>query len=457
MSLAEVKRLIDFGDFKGALDGITKLEGKEKLYGLIEKIGILLYVGKIDESIQLSFDVATEAKKTNDIVLELAAKSFRSFDYIWKNDFQNSLQLIEESENIFPTLNSTQKEASIRFFGVFEFTKGIYLQRTGLFKQSLATYYHVLDKWEKSKWVFGINVVWGYISTLLLNQGELSLAEEFLNKRLEFAISVDNKSFLARVHMQLGDFYKLKFNYTKAIDSYEQSIQLYEKLKETRRIPEAIYNLILLFVERKDTNSANVYLEKLNVISTSNSNSIVKSRFKIAKAMILKSSKELTQRKEAFDILNEIVGGEVFDAELSIFSILNLCDLILDLGSMEEQTWVSQILEFSKKLQDIGKSEKNKLISIESLVLQSRLAITTSNFEKAFELLSQAEEFARIENFDELLFKISTYKQELELTLKNLYADKKEKINISQVALPDIVAYLEEVLKIYRMASSSPN
>jgi tetratricopeptide (TPR) repeat protein len=171
------------------------------------------------------------------------------------------------------------------------------------------------------------------IANLILNlgdiykiKGELALALEFLEKGLTLSEKIPTmptQALLAASLGRIGWIYWLKGDTDQAIKFLERSANF--------KFPfyEGLFRLIIINIEIGSLNKAQEYLARLEPLSRAKI-PMVSQVFRIAKALILKATKQLRNRGEAERLLKQVAEEEIARHEYTVIALVNLCDILLD-------------------------------------------------------------------------------------------------------------------------------
>ncbi|MFX0208276.1 MAG: hypothetical protein ACFFDT_19985 [Candidatus Hodarchaeota archaeon] len=114
--------------------------------------------------------------------------------------------------------------------------------------------------------------------------------------------------------------------------------------------------------------------------------------FRIAKALILKTSERTIEKAEAQKIFTQLAQETINNPGLTVEVLVNLSDLLLeelkvsgsDDAFNEVNYWTNKLLEFAKTQQSYS-------LLVETYLLQSQLALLELDIQKAQNLLFQVE------------------------------------------------------------------
>ncbi len=143
-------------------------------------------------------------------------------------------------------------------------------------------------------------------------------------------------------------------------------------------------------------------------------NILIDQRTRVGKALILKVSPRIKNKLQAIAILEAIVEEDVIDTELTIESMLHLCELLLtEMQLTENQEAFTEVKSIISRLFEIAKEQESYWLLAESYWLKSQLALLDLNLEEARRLLTQAQLIADEWGMNRIAEKISNYYDKL--------------------------------------------
>ncbi len=285
---------------------------------------------------------------------------------------------------------------------------GIIYFLTGELDKALEYSYKSLEINELLKYKFGIAGACNNLGILYMQKGELEKSLNFHQRHLEIVINFNNKTDLAMSYVNLGTIYQMKGELDKALDYFKKSLDIDREIGTEIEIAESLYNLIKLSLVMDNTEMVDEYLNELKVLDDGYFNKFVKLRYKIAQALLLKSSPRTINKAKAQEILIELNQDEVIDHELTIFAKLNLCELLLtELRNTGNENVLVEFKELVEDLHNFAKEQNSWSLLAEIYLLQSSLALIELNLDKAQNLTNQAQIIADTKGLSNLSIKIS--------------------------------------------------
>ncbi|MHA2295142.1 MAG: tetratricopeptide repeat protein [Candidatus Hodarchaeales archaeon] len=239
-------------------------------------------------------------------------------------------------------------------------------------------------------------------------KGNLDVSLECHKRSLVVKQRIGNKQDIAVSLLSLGQIYSEKGDLLQVRDNLEQSLFLTEDIGNDLTRSEILYQMISTCIERNDLDQAKNYLIKLHRINSKEENRVINQRYRVARAIILKESPKKAYRIEAKEILKNVVNAEIINHELTITSILTLCDLLLfDLKTKRIDNLINEVKVLIKRFLEIATQQSSFPLLVESYILKSRLALAESNLYEARIMLVQAQILVEEKELQRLAKKIS--------------------------------------------------
>ncbi|MFX1481061.1 MAG: tetratricopeptide repeat protein, partial [Promethearchaeota archaeon] len=240
-------------------------------------------------------------------------------------------------------------------------------------------------------------------------KGELNRAMEFFEQGLSFSKKIDFKYEIGHCLWRIGQIFWNQGKLEEASENLKRSLAISEDNEFFSNILNSLFHLIRVNVDLEDLDQAKVYLQRLKEkLTLYPSNSWLKQLCQVGEAYILKTSNRSRSRIEAENLLNQVIKDPVMYYELTIFALIELCDLLLielrmtnDLEVLEEiRPVITQLLRISEEQHSFRYIAETKL-------LQAKLALIQMDIEKAEQLLTLAQQLAEKHGLQLLAQKIS--------------------------------------------------
>ncbi len=248
----------------------------------------------------------------------------------------------------------------------------------------------------------------------------------------------------------LGNIHQHLRHYDTAIDYYNQSLMGFQENSNDNGIAQVLYSLVSLSLELDNMEEANEYFEKFKEASNQKSHPHILLRFKLSEAMILKHSNRMSQKSKALELFKEITEQPVVIHNLTVFAMLNLCELLIaELRSFGSEEVLIEVKELSQKLYKIARDQHSYFLLIETLFLQAKLALIEFDIELSQELLDKASKIAEDKNMVILLNKVKQEREKFVIELKNwkTYADQNIPLT-DRIKHAELQEYIETASKL---------
>lgn len=443
-----IRQFIHQGNLKKALSELKKEEQRkgqtpenQVKYKLL-KGDILARSGKLEEAIELTQKTLEESESFD--IKPLIGQSFNQLGYFfWKKGaLDQAMDYYRKSFNIFTIINNQKGLGNVlRNFGsvflikgdlnlALEYTKNAVniLEETGdpcSYASAMADLAEIYsNKGEinqafeyalKSLVIFeemgakpSIAENLHAIGDILRMKGDLDGALGFYRRSLTIFNEINMLGALPLA--RIGEVHHAKEEFDLAFEYYEKSLKYFAKpgfdLLETRTL---YYNLIKLCVDTKSPEKAKMYIQQLQQISKTEEDSKLNSQiYRLAQAMLLKSSKRVVKIAEAQKIFRQVAEEEIVYFDITVDAILNLCDMLLDeLRSSGNPEILSELDEWIVRLHELAQTQHSYALLAEIYLIQSKLALLELHMERAQELLSQAQKIAVDKDLQQLLTKVA--------------------------------------------------
>jgi len=250
-------------------------------------------------------------------------------------------------------------------------------------------------------------------------RGELNLAMEHFQRALELYQELGLKQMVALSLGNIADVYWKKGNVEQALGYYQQSLKIHEEMNNAPYVALDLLNLLWIALEKEDSSLAAQYLSKLEQINQRTENKVINQRYRVAKALWLKSSKRPRREIEAIKILEEIIKEEVGDYTLAVTAMIHLCDLLLgELKDTGEEQIFSEIKELTNQLLEFAERQSSHSLRAQTYLLQSKLALIDFDMGQARKLLGQAQSIAEEKGLIRLARAVAQERDSLQSQLK---------------------------------------
>ncbi|UCF71155.1 MAG: tetratricopeptide repeat protein, partial [candidate division WOR-3 bacterium] len=287
------------------------------------------------------------------------------------------------------------------------------------------------------------------LGDIYMLRGELGQALLYFQKALELYEELGIKQEIALSLSNLGGLYWKKESIEQSLQCYQQSLAIYEEMQNAPYAALVLFNLFRIALERDDSSMAEQYLNNLAQINESKDNKVIDQRYRVAKALWLKSSKRSRHRLEAVKILEDVTEEKVGDHTLTVTAMVHLCDLLLsELKVTGEEELFGEIKELTSRLLDISKRQSSHLLLAEVYLLQSKLALIELDMGQAKKLLTQAHAIAEEKGLISLARLITRERNSLQSQLEKWESLKEQETSKQKmIDITNIDALLEQMIQ----------
>ncbi|MFX1538709.1 MAG: tetratricopeptide repeat protein, partial [Promethearchaeota archaeon] len=327
--------------------------------------------------------------------------------YLAKGELNRALDYFMEIMNTGEELNHMLLRA-LSYYAI----GGIYLS-LGELDQSINYYHKCLALKETLPFTLKQDSL-NNIGIALVSKGEINQGLEYYQQSLALNEANDNKKSIAINLGNIGEVYIEKDDLLSASDCFKRALNIYRNIGSDWGITEILYVLMKNFVNDFSPETISSYLDELQEINNRRKDfPLITQKYRLAKAIVLKNSKRLSDKMRALAIYQAIVDEEIVWYELTISALLNQSELLLfELKTTGEESVLREVKLLSEKLKNISQDNNSYWLLAETYLLQFKLALIELNIELAQELLNKAEEIAKEKNLIKLL-KTITIEQDL--------------------------------------------
>ncbi|MHA2334392.1 MAG: tetratricopeptide repeat protein [Candidatus Hodarchaeales archaeon] len=427
----------------------SRCQGKhfQVIDALISIAEVYYRLGKYNESLETvekaeSEIIALPRDSTMDITRRRAyLYHWKGWNHLRQGFLDQSLDLFEQSLELRKKIGKKKDIAnSLNNIGNVYLMKGELDRSLDYYQQSLEQSKEI--KYEQVKAVSHTNI--GEIYRL---KGELDKAQDYYQKSLVIYEEIGNKQFIAIILGNMGHINYQKGKLDQALDYYQKSLTLFQETVKGPYIAENLLYLILTCTSTRNLDLAKDYLQQLYEIDNSKSSLLVSQFYRVAEAIVLKSSSRARSRGKAEELLEEVIGEKIIYHELTVHALLQFCDLLLlDLKISGDKEVLREVKTLTNRLLKIAKQQHSHGLLVETYLFQSKLALLELNIDRSKKLLSQAYFTAEEKGLRKLSI-ATTFEQDMLLSQLNRW----EKIIDQSPAINEIIELTQVDSLIERM------
>lgn len=269
---------------------------------------------------------------------------------------------------------------------------GVVYQLKGDLNQAQEYYQRSFEISEQTGNQTDIALVLNNLGNIYELKGGLDQALELFEKGLTIYETLGIKENIALLLANIGGVYRKKGNYHQSLKYYQQSLVHYEEFGNDFLTAIVLFELIWVALEKNDSELVERSLKQLKEINARTENRIIDQRYRVAQALILKSSRRTRQKLKATEILESVVNEEIGDHSLTVTAMIHLSDLLIsELKLTGESELITDITKLAQHLLVIAKQQSSHSLLAETYLLQSKLALLEMDMGRANKLLTQAQ------------------------------------------------------------------
>ncbi len=320
------------------------------------------------------------------------AKSLNNLGNVYskKGDLNQALEYHQRSLAIKEELGN-KHDVALSLLNV-----GVDHQLKGDLNQALEYYQRSLEISEKLGNKQDIALAINNLGNILELRGDLDQALKRFQRSLMLYKMLGIKENIALSLNNIGTIHRKKGNSKEALEYYQQSLAIYEKMGNDPLTAIILFELVWTALEKEDPAMAENYLQRLQQINEQTDNRIIDQRYRVAKALSLKTSNRARHKMKAAEILEQVVEEEVGDHSLTVTAMIHLCDLLLsELKMTGEDDLFAQIKDLTSRLLEIAKQQSSNSLLAQTYLLQSKLALIELDMGQARKFLTKAHLIAQ--------------------------------------------------------------
>ncbi|MFX1511263.1 MAG: tetratricopeptide repeat protein [Promethearchaeota archaeon] len=324
-------------------------------------------------------------------------------------DLDRTSEYLEQSLALCETLNNTELLALVLHnTGAHYPGKGDLDRGLKLLERSLSIF-----KAQGNKFYIAGSLA--QIAEIYRRKGDLTQALEHIERSLTLHKEIGNKFYIARSLQRIGDIYRQKNDLDRALEYVEHSMTLHKEVGNNLSVANNLFSLISIAIDKTAFEKAQQYLQQLQEINNQEKNRDIDQRYRLAEALMLKTSSRARHRVKAEELLTQVVEEEVIDHEITVIALLNLCEILLDeLKAYGEAVVFQEAKAMANKIYTLAQNKHSFSVIVNALILQAKFAMVDGNFSMAINFLEQAESTAVAKGLRLLVTKVSVEKQHLE-------------------------------------------
>ncbi|OLS26276.1 MAG: Photosystem I assembly protein Ycf3 [Candidatus Heimdallarchaeota archaeon LC_2] len=408
MVFSEIKESLSNHNFENAIMLIDNIEEKHQLEAKIYKSVVYVRKGDFGKGLKIANESIKLAKKKKNKTLEIAARVAKTNALNKIDNYEIGLTFALETEKIYNKLQARGKTKLLEWIGHLYNLIGIFYDYKGDFDLALLYYKQGLEKREQLDDQSGVAKSLNNIGEIYRIKGELDLSLDYYLQSLNHFVLTENQINLAMVYSNIGALYNQKGNTDLGLDYLRKALRMLENHEDNLVLAEIYYKFIVLSLDINQHKEAVNYYKQLCSISVKDENKFVIAFKQIAQALILKNTNRTKTKAQAQEIFEEIINQEILMVELTVFALLNLCEMLLnELKLYGDEDILIELHEYSNRLLEIATEQSSSLIQVEAYIIQSRISLLELDIDKARKLLTQAQLISEVKGLQKLAIRIS--------------------------------------------------
>jgi len=263
MKIAEIKELMQKGDYYRSLKMVDELGAEEQLDGIILKVRILERMGKIKEAQTLAKQAITESKARGTKLQVMNALLNLGYSHIPFRNAKEVTEVVQEGEQLLSTLEGTSHPDLNEYRGSIEYLRGHLSHFIGNVPEALNSFKKSLiirEEIGNFQQIAETAIAIGWIH--LDSTGDLVLALKYIQQSLALSEELGNKSDIAFSLHRLGSYYNSKGNNARFIHYLEKSLALYQELENEPETTRLWHNIGVAHYLHEETDLAYSYIQK---------------------------------------------------------------------------------------------------------------------------------------------------------------------------------------------------
>jgi tetratricopeptide (TPR) repeat protein len=364
-----------------------------------------------------------------------------------KGELDRALEYQRQSLGFYRELgNKSEIAKSLTKIGFIYISKGE-LDRALEYQQQSLAICDEIDKHQKAWALVGMGEIYRL-------KGELDRALTYLEQSLALRKESSHNNDIAECLYYIGKIFHQQGKLDPAWEYLEESLTFLDEPDQNLFITGILLDLVSLAIDKRYQEHSDEYLQRLKRINDQEENMIINQRYRLAKALFLKTSSRIRDKALVQEIFHQIAGEEIVDHRITVAAMYNLCESLLDeLRAYGEDAVILEAKSLAKQLTALAHRQSSSLLAIDALILQAKLAMVEGNLNDAEEFLEQAKTTAEDKDLGlYIITKVSTERRNLENQYdawQRLIKDNapfKERLEQAQLK-----NYLNEALRLARV------
>jgi tetratricopeptide (TPR) repeat protein len=409
---------------------------------IVQRMGYLHYSkGDIEELLELT-KKAMEIDEKNGNEYSKVTRYLALGRYHYAK-YENA-KVLEYCQKALATNEESNNVAAVR--QNYQLMGDVY-ERMGQLDKALKNYRKSQELFEKVI-PFKQSYMQSKIANIYVRKGELEAGLALQEEMLEwFTNNLKDKLGQASILFYLKDIYWYKGELEKAINYTQRSLKLFKEMGREDNT-KILYALILITKEANKMELAKEYLEERKEAAKKLNIKTIDLENKFLEAVLLKESTNTRDWVRA-ELLFEQLLEEELHYFLKVDVLINLCNLLLiETMSSNDTTALEKVKKYLTELHQLAAANEIPFLLVESMWLQSKLALLDLEVEKAQELIAEALKIANEKGLERLKKKLQEEQENIKQIISQLIKKGKETLPLAErINLVGISKTFKEVKK----------
>lgn len=363
---------------------------------MIYESDFLLYTWKSDQAIKIALRGLEELEEKILIGDKFAIINSMEFQMILGlvyntiGDIENASLMFSRSLQIAESLSKERMAARIyNGLAILERKKGELNKALGLYQKSL----EICKKFKQNSYIVIAHVNIGNIYKDF-EEIELSLKNYFI--AIDILDKLKSDLYLGTLYNNICSSYISKGNYELGCEYAKKSLKISKLSNNINSLALTYFNLISGLIFLKDRKQIDEYFEEytafFNNLEDKNRTELVIILNKFMKAIIKEFESSLKSQVEAQELYRKIIKENNSYIVITKDAAINLCNLLLfELKIFQNEKTLLEIKELIKNLYKLAQKSKSDWWLVETLLIDSKMALLEVDINKAENLLNNAK------------------------------------------------------------------
>ncbi|MFX1251860.1 MAG: tetratricopeptide repeat protein [Promethearchaeota archaeon] len=306
-----------------------------------------------------------------------------------QGDFNTGFPLLEESLTFFKKNGHlTRMTAIYNDFAIFYHQQMEFDKAIGMYQKAL----QLLETFDNPQ---GTRIPLLNLGGLYHDRGDLDQAREKYQVSIALSEEAGDTRILGYLFTRFGDLHAEKNNLQAAKTDLEKALEITKNFNDIRLRAIVLYSYIRLIVRNGFSENIDQHITELQALSEQTDSKEISQFYRLAKALVLKSSTSVEDKAIALDLFKQIVEEKIVHFRNTIEAMLYLSELLLtELDSVENKSLRVELKKLSETLEGVAQRTRSSSLYIESSLLKAKLASEELDFDKARDLLIKAQNIA---------------------------------------------------------------